>query len=296
MDEVPPSPPGNASEMTRDLQGARSAFEERNAEASKLYHSLAGSTAGTAGEESGHQIGITIERDHMRTDAFMFGVIVPCLLLSCSTSFLNSSVDIVPSAVGKFLLSGALASACVICLACRSHFERYQKHYSRERSREEWELENYKEGEIREMVELYESKGMSPADAMSIIRKMSKYPNFFVDVMMVEELEMKRPSEQTIAQYLYYCFFPCLVGALLVSAPFCLQLLLPSVYKKYPFIPNDFVTLEFATYASGFILLILAERFKASLDNNKDWKSKFDTLIIGVACVFVPRVVRKLLQ
>ena len=29
MDEVPPSPPGNASEMTRDLQGARSAFEER---------------------------------------------------------------------------------------------------------------------------------------------------------------------------------------------------------------------------------------------------------------------------
>ena len=68
------------------------------------------------------------------------------------------------------------------------------------------------------------------------------------------------------------------------------------MYKKYPFIPNDFVTLEFATYTSGFILLILAERFKASLDNNKDWKSKFDTLIIGVACVFVPRVVRKLLQ
>ena len=94
MDEVPPSPPGNASEMTRDLQGARSAFEERNAEASKLYHSLAESTAGTAGEESGHQIGITIERDHMRTDAFMFGVLVPCLLLSCSTFFLNSSVDI----------------------------------------------------------------------------------------------------------------------------------------------------------------------------------------------------------
>ena len=72
MDDVPPSPPGKASEMTRDLQGARSAFEERSFqmlfEASKLYHSLAGSTAGTAGEESGHQIGITIERDHMRTN------------------------------------------------------------------------------------------------------------------------------------------------------------------------------------------------------------------------------------
>ena len=145
------------------------------------------------------------------------------------------------------------------------------------------------------MVELYESKGMSPADAMSIIRKMSKYPNFFVDVMMVEELEMKRPNEQTVVQYLYYCFFPSLVGALLVSAPFCLQLLLPSMYKKYPFIPNDFVTLELASYASGFVLLILAERFKATLDNNKDWKSKFDTLIVGVACVFVPRVVHKLL-
>ena len=101
MDDVPTFSTGKASEMTRDLQGARSAFEERMLKLRNVP--LVGRKHCWDGrEESGHQIGITIERDHMRTDAFMFGVIVPCLLLSCSTSFLNSSVDIVPSAVGKF--------------------------------------------------------------------------------------------------------------------------------------------------------------------------------------------------
>ena len=29
--------------------------------------------------------------------------------------------------------------------------------------------------------------------------------------MMVEELEMKRPNEQTVVQYLYYCFSQALL-------------------------------------------------------------------------------------
>ena len=81
------------------------------------------------------------------------------------------------------------------------------------------ELENYKEGEIREMVELYESKGMSPADAMSIIRKMSKYPNFFCgcnDGRGAGDEETERTNRRAVP---LLCFFPSLVGALLVSAP-----------------------------------------------------------------------------
>ena len=279
------------SEISRDLNGARSAFEERNAEASKLYHSLAESTAGTAGEESGHQIGVTVERNHIKTDTFIIGSLVPSTMLSCAKCFLNSSIDIVPAAVGRFLISGAIGVSCIVSLTYYVQSERYKKHYNRERDREEWELENYKEGEVREMVELYESKGMTPSDAMSVIRKISKYRDFFIDVMMVEELEMKRPTEFGMIDCLQYSFVPSLMGGLIVSLPFSLQFMLPSVYEKYNFIPNDFTTLEYATYIVTFILLFCAEKYKSTIDSNKDLKSKIGIIMLGVICIIVPQLV-----
>ena len=56
-----------------------------------------------------------------------------------------------------------------------------------ERNREEWELENYPEGEVSEMIEIYEAKGMSHEDAVKVINISSKYKDFFVDLMMVQE-------------------------------------------------------------------------------------------------------------
>lgn len=64
-----------------------------------------------------------------------------------------------------------------------------------ERRRENWEMENYPEGEIREMIDIYVSRGMSREDATIVIEKMSKYKDFFVDVMMAEELALQVPEE-----------------------------------------------------------------------------------------------------
>ena len=57
-----------------------------------------------------------------------------------------------------------------------------------ERRREAWELANFPEGEREEMIELYMKKGMKEPDAQTIIGTMTKYPSFFLDHMMVEEL------------------------------------------------------------------------------------------------------------
>ena len=59
-----------------------------------------------------------------------------------------------------------------------------------ERRREVWEFENYPEGEIEEMVELYEKKGISTEDARLVINTLAKYKEAFVDIMMVEELNL----------------------------------------------------------------------------------------------------------
>lgn len=57
-----------------------------------------------------------------------------------------------------------------------------------ERKRELWECENYIEGEIGEMIDVYTKKGMSEKDATTIVTTMAKYRDIFVDTMMVEEL------------------------------------------------------------------------------------------------------------
>mmetsp|Transcript_20586 Transcript_20586/g.37003 ORF Transcript_20586/g.37003 Transcript_20586/m.37003 type:complete len:266 (-) Transcript_20586:266-1063(-) len=64
-----------------------------------------------------------------------------------------------------------------------------------ERRRENWEMENYPEGEIEEMIDIYEKRGMSREDATQVINTMSKYKDFFVDIMMAEELALQVPEE-----------------------------------------------------------------------------------------------------
>ena len=57
-----------------------------------------------------------------------------------------------------------------------------------------WKLDNYREGEIEEMVKIYEERGMSTDDAELIVNLMADHPDFFVDIMMVEELGMQVPG------------------------------------------------------------------------------------------------------
>ena len=66
---------------------------------------------------------------------------------------------------------------------------------ARERKREAWELENYPEGEKREMVELYVARGIPEDDATTIVETMAKHKEFFIDVMMRDELGMDPPEE-----------------------------------------------------------------------------------------------------
>eukprot|EP01083_Nonionella_stella_P012705 35941_1 len=56
--------------------------------------------------------------------------------------------------------------------------------------REKWEFDNYRDGEIKEMIDIYRDKGISETDAKVILTTMAKYPEFFLDHMMMQELEL----------------------------------------------------------------------------------------------------------
>ena len=51
-------------------------------------------------------------------------------------------------------------------------------------------MDNYPQGEVREMVALYTARGLEPHDALAAITILSKKKDFFIDLMMLEELEI----------------------------------------------------------------------------------------------------------
>lgn len=71
-----------------------------------------------------------------------------------------------------------------------------QRFIRHEHEREQWEMENFPQGEIEEMIDIYvEKKGFSRKDATVVMRTMAKYPDAFVRLMCVDELGFIAPTE-----------------------------------------------------------------------------------------------------
>ena len=71
-----------------------------------------------------------------------------------------------------------------------------------EKKREAWEMQNNPEGEVREMVEiLRDDQKVEEADAEEIISTYAKYPAQFVDFMMVHELDLGVPADDTTSMW-----------------------------------------------------------------------------------------------
>jgi VIT1/CCC1 family predicted Fe2+/Mn2+ transporter len=61
------------------------------------------------------------------------------------------------------------------------------EHNMRIKLREEWETDNFKEGEVKEMCEIYIQKGVQKEDALTLMTVLSNYRDLFVEHMMVME-------------------------------------------------------------------------------------------------------------
>jgi len=104
------------------------------------------------------------------------GALAPKVILILG--FSNIFADALSMGVGEFLSSKA-ESEWILS----------------ERKREMWEMDNYPEGEVQEMIDIYVERGMEKNDAEKVIKIMSKYKEFFVNVMMAEELELQVPPD-----------------------------------------------------------------------------------------------------
>lgn len=116
-----------------------------------------------------------------------------------------------------------------------------------EKKREEWELNNFPEGEKKEMVELYVEKGLEKKDAETITEIISKNKKAWVEIMMVEELGIVERDE------------PPLKNALVTFISFIIfgfiPLLAYVISKFIPLVgPNKFLIASILTGLTLFIL------------------------------------------
>jgi vacuolar iron transporter family protein len=179
--------------------------------------------------------------------------------------FSNIFADALSMGVGEFLSSKAEAEWILS-----------------ERSREVWELENYPEGEIAEMIDIYVQKGMSYTDAESVINTMAKYPDFFVDVMMTQELELQVPDDDHIRQsaqegVVMFCSF-AFFGALPLIGYVIIPILFPTLGPEILFVSACIIT--------GIVLFLMGS-VKSYFSKHHWFVTGCETLFLGGTCACV---------
>lgn len=259
-----------ASERSNLLESnpARVAYEGYDAEASRIYHD-------TKKNEEQHQTEGGLLKpiifgglDGILT-AFAIvagaagGALDPKVVLILG--FSNIFADALSMGVGEFLSSKA-----------------ENEWILSEREREMWEMENYPEGEIKEMIDIYEERGMKREDAKLVVETMSKYKEFFVDVMMAEELELQVPEEDHVKESInegivMFCSF-----AAFGSFPLLGYVIIP---YSFPDLGSDalFTT---ACVVTGFVLFIMG-CVKSLFSAARWYWCGLETLLLGGACATV---------
>lgn len=182
--------------ISRDLEGAKRAYADSDVEMSRQAHENPPEKHQT---EQGRYIKSTV---YGGLDGIIttFAVVAGVAGASLSAGvvlilgFANLIADGLSMAIGDYLSTKA-----------------ENEYAAAERERELWEIDNYPEGEKRELVELYVAKGLPEPEARSVVDVIARQRQAWADVMMVEELGIlqndESPVANAVATFLSFCVF-----------------------------------------------------------------------------------------
>lgn len=176
------------TEPSRDLAKARDAYSAGDAAGSKAAHDAnTESLLGGAPENHGGT-----GSEYVKSIIFggLDGIITTFAIISASAGA-GFSVDVILLMGFANLIADGISMGFGDFLSSQAELE-----YARnERKREAWEVDNYIEGEKKEMVEIYMKKGMTKEQATTVIDIFAQHKDMFVDLMMVEELGLEVPDD-----------------------------------------------------------------------------------------------------
>jgi VIT1/CCC1 family predicted Fe2+/Mn2+ transporter len=261
--------------ITKRLDEARRAFENKDLEASRAAHSP-------------KVIAQAMER-HGGTGAQYVGDMVYGGLDGIVTTFaVVSGVAGAELGAGIVLILGlanlfadGLSMATGAYLSSKSQRE----YYDRERQREAWEVKHFPEGERAELVEIYKGKGYSPEDASRLAAIQSQDEALWVDAMMVQELGLL-PDDRTPLLTAAATLSAFVVAGSLPLLVYLLGLVVP-VDPALAF-PTSLVLSGVALFALGAAKVLVTER---------NWfRSGLEMLVVGGLAAGVAYLIGFLLQ
>jgi VIT1/CCC1 family predicted Fe2+/Mn2+ transporter len=179
------------------------------------------------------------------------------------------------------LLADGFSMGTGTFLSARSQRE----YYAKEKARETWEIENFPEGEKRELIEIHRGRGFSEKDARQMAEIQSREPDRWVESMMVEELGLL-PDNRTPFR-----------SALTTFASFVLSGSLPLMVYLLGFLfhiqlPHPFVV---SLVMSGMALFGLGAA-KVFVTHRNPLRSGLEMLIVGGLAAAVAYIVGVLLK
>ncbi len=242
---------------TRDLQGAKNAYESGDKAASRLAHDA------KAGSYEQHRT----QGKYLKSMVYggLDGILTTFAVVAGVTGA-QLAVGVVLIIGFANLLADGFAMATGDFLSTLAENE-YQ---DAERKREAWEVEHYPAGEQKEMQELYIEKGIAPDDAATMASILAKHPKAWVDIMMVEELGLSNDKESpvkngavTFASFFTFGFIPIL--------SYLISRVIPSLQSQ------DFLIAVILTGATLFFLGTLKSHFT----DRKWYFAGLESLLMG---------------
>ena len=254
--------------MAARIQKARKAFENNDIALARAAHSKKIIQEKVHGAESHVAAGQYLGE-------FVYGAIdgtvtTFAVVAGAAGASLSSGVVIILGFAN--LLADGFSMACGNFLS-----ERTQRDYiKKERQREEWEIENVREGEVEEIREIFRKKGFKGKDLERAVQVIISDKKVWVDTMMSDELGLlesqKSPLKTAASTYF---------GFLIIGI---IPLLAYLLSYFFPFFRND--TFKIAAIMT-LVALIIIGVIKRYITKKDLWKSAAETVFVGGAAAII---------
>lgn len=204
--------------MSTRQRSAQSAFASRDSELSRAVHQSRELAEIAAGKSDFlHGTPPSSSFTSSSTSSILIGSVASSIL--CAVVSVGITSPSIVWSIGSISMSLILYLATWIDERMKSDFTEFEK------SRERWEVENFPEGEIQEMIHIYTEYGISEKDAETVAKTLSKYPEFWIDHMLLHEIGILPPAVQRNNQSNRPSFRPFVAFISSFLVPFALILL-----------------------------------------------------------------------
>ncbi|MBC2580957.1 VIT1/CCC1 transporter family protein [Clostridium sp. DJ247] len=259
--------------FSRNLKKARDAFKNKNVDATIKAHSKDKVSA-----VEGHN-----QEQGKYIKSLVYGGldgIITTFAVAAGVAGASLSAGIMLILGFAHLIADGFSMAIGDYLSSKAETEYKQE----ERQREIWEVEHYPEGEKQELVEIYMEKGISEKDAKTITEIISKYKKAWVDIMVVEELQIVEENESAVGNALV-TFFSFLIFGFIPLVAYVVSKFIPGIQQD---------TFMITCILTGITLFILG-MIKVKITGKNWFISGLEMLIVGGITAAVAYIIGVLL-